>query len=94
LLVNVSRIRFQDQKFDISHLTKYFHTKRADGDLAIYYELDPRERVETRGILEICPFSKRITQFREKPRPDETSSRNASVVFYFFRAETRAFINR
>jgi hypothetical protein len=85
---------FQDQKFDIGHLTKYFQTKRAEGDLAIYYELDARERVETRGILEVCPFSKRISKFWEKPRTGETTSRNASVVFYFFRAETRSFIER
>ena len=83
---------FQDQKFDIGHLAKYFQSKRADGDLAIYYELEPQERVETRGILEVCPFSKRISRFLEKPKPDETTSRNASVVFYFFRSQTRKFI--
>ena len=83
---------FQDQKFDIGHLAKYFQSKRADGDLAIYYELESQERVETRGILEVCPFSKRISRFLEKPKPDETTSRNASVVFYFFRSQTRKFI--
>ena len=84
----------QDQKFDITHLTKYFLTKRLEGDLAIYYELEPRERIDSRGILEVCPFSKRITKFWEKPAQGETTSRNASVVFYFFRAETRSYIER
>lgn len=83
----------QDHKFDLSSLLKYFQSKKSEGDLAIYYELDPCERIDTRGILEICPFSKRITKFWEKPRDVDTTSRNASVVFYFFRAETKSSID-
>ena len=80
-----SFILFQDQKFDIGHVTKYFESKRNTGDLAIYYELDQFEDVQTRGILEICPFSNRVTRFLEKPSVGQTESRNASVVFYFLR---------
>ena len=69
-------------------MTKYFQSKRSEGDLAIYYELDKCEEICTRGILEICPFSNRVTKFFEKPQPGETESRNASVVFYFLRHET------
>jgi glucuronokinase len=85
-------ISFQDQKFDISHLTKYFQSKRAEGDLTIYYELDKCEEICSRGILEICPFTNRVTRFFEKPQNGETKSRNASVVFYFLRHETQQYI--
>ena len=74
-----------------SHVTKYFESKRHEGDLAIYYELEKCEEICTRGILEICPFSNRVTKFLEKPQPGQTESRNASVVFYFLRYETRQF---
>ena len=82
----------QDQKFDIGHVTKYFESKRTSGDLAIYYELDKCEDISTRGIIDICPFSNRVTKFYEKPSLGETTSRNASVVFYFLRYETRLLI--
>ena len=66
----------QDQKFDIGHVTKYFESKRTSGDLAIYYELDKCEDISTRGIIDICLFSNRVTKFYEKPSLGETTSRN------------------
>ena len=38
-MVVAGDMMFQDQKFDMSHVTKYFQSKRHEGDLAIYYEL-------------------------------------------------------
>ena len=77
----------QDQKFDLTQVTNYFSSK-ADGDVAIYYELNDTEAVSSRGIVEICPSSNRITKFLEKPSQELTSSRNASVVFFCMRAST------
>lgn len=91
VMVVAGDMMFQDQKFDLSHVTKYFESKRHEGDLAIYYELEKCEEICSRGILEICPFSNRVTKFLEKPQPGQTESRNASVVFYFLRYETRQF---
>lgn len=76
----------------MGHVTKYFQSKRSEGDLAIYYELANCESISSRGILEICPFSNRVTRFLEKPQLGETQSRNASVVFYFLRHSTRSLI--
>ena len=39
VMVVAGDMMFQDQKFDMSHVTKYFQSKRNEGDLAIYYEL-------------------------------------------------------
>ena len=39
VMVVAGDMMFQDQKFDMSHVTKYFQSKRHEGDLAIYYEL-------------------------------------------------------
>lgn len=70
-----------------------FHGTKSDGDLAIYYELGDDEKIESRGIIEVCPFTNRIVRFLEKPNPDETSSRNASVPFYCFRPDNLARID-
>ena len=91
-MVVAGDMMFQDQKFDMSHITKYFQNKRTEGDLAIYYELQNCEEISTRGILEVCPFTNRVTKFLEKPQSGQTQSRNASVVFYFLRHETRLLI--
>ncbi|XP_018424099.1 PREDICTED: glucuronokinase 1-like [Nanorana parkeri] len=75
-----------DQNFDIAQVLKFFKLK--SGELAIYYELEEGESSSSRGIVEVCPDSHRITQFLEKPKPGESSSRLASVVFYCFRSQT------
>eukprot|EP00094_Tigriopus_californicus_P010415 TCALIF_10047-PA protein Name:"Similar to GLCAK2 Probable glucuronokinase 2 (Arabidopsis thaliana)" AED:0.09 eAED:0.09 QI:195/0.5/0.6/1/0.75/0.8/5/28/500 len=92
IMVIAGDILFQDQKFDLAQVTN-FHGTKADGDLAIYYELGNDERIETRGIIEVCPFTNRIVKFWEKPSPDQTISRNASVPFYCFQPDTIAKID-
>lgn len=92
IMVIAGDILFQDQKFDLAQVTN-FHGTKSDGDLAIYYELGDDEKIESRGIIEVCPFTNRIVRFLEKPNPDETSSRNASVPFYCFRPDNLARID-
>ncbi|XP_069803268.1 uncharacterized protein [Dendropsophus ebraccatus] len=75
-----------DQNFDMAQVLKFFRLK--EGELAIYYEMEEGECPSSRGIVEVCPDSHRITRFYEKPRPGETSSRMASVVFYCFQRQT------
>ncbi|XP_031548705.1 uncharacterized protein LOC116286363 isoform X2 [Actinia tenebrosa] len=77
---------FQDGNFDMAQVIKYFKLKK--GELAIYYEMHGMEQTETRGIVEVCPLTNRIERFLEKPKPDQTTSRLASVVFYCFQKET------
>uniref|UniRef100_A0A8C5QQK9 Nucleotidyl transferase domain-containing protein n=1 Tax=Leptobrachium leishanense TaxID=445787 RepID=A0A8C5QQK9_9ANUR len=69
-----------DQNFDMAQVIKFFRLKA--GELAIYYEMEDGESTSTRGIVEVCPDTHRITRFVEKPRQGETASRMASVVFY------------
>eukprot|EP00095_Tigriopus_kingsejongensis_P007749 snap_masked-scaffold815_size93432-processed-gene-0.11 protein:Tk07749 transcript:snap_masked-scaffold815_size93432-processed-gene-0.11-mRNA-1 annotation:"glucuronokinase 1-like" len=92
ILVIAGDILFQDQKFDLTQVTN-FHANKSDGDLAIYYELHDHETIDTRGMVEVCPFTNRILKFLEKPDEHETTSRNASVPFYCFRASTLAKID-
>ena len=40
VMVVAGDMMFQEQKFDMSHITKYFQSKRDEGDLAIYYEVN------------------------------------------------------
>ncbi|XP_069470184.1 uncharacterized protein [Ambystoma mexicanum] len=75
-----------DQNFDIAQVLKFFHLK--NGELAIYYEMEPGEITSSRGIVEVCPDTHRVTKFYEKPSPEVTSSRLASVVFYCLRRKT------
>ncbi|XP_071527136.1 uncharacterized protein [Panulirus ornatus] len=91
ILVIAGDMLFQDSKFDIAQVIDYFHRK-PDGDLAIYYEMEKSEHTTSRGIVEVCPKSNRILKFLEKPLPEETESRNASVVFYTFRSDTAALV--
>ncbi|KAJ8034154.1 Glucuronokinase 1 [Holothuria leucospilota] len=77
---------FQDHKFDILQVVHYF--KKKSGELAIYYEMEDTESCTTRGIVEVCHTTNRITKFYEKPKEGDTASRLASVVFYCFRRET------
>nr|XP_045582385.1 probable glucuronokinase 2 isoform X1 [Procambarus clarkii] len=91
ILVIAGDMLFQDSKFDIAQVIDYFHRK-PDGDLAIYYEMEDSECTTSRGIVEVCQTTNRILKFIEKPLPEETLSRNASVVFYTFRCETMALV--
>uniref|UniRef100_A0A4W3GXF7 Glucuronokinase with putative uridyl pyrophosphorylase n=2 Tax=Callorhinchus milii TaxID=7868 RepID=A0A4W3GXF7_CALMI len=86
VLVVAGDMLCEDLNFDISEVIKFFKFKK--GELAIYYEMEEGEKSETRGIVEVCPCTNRITKFYEKPSPNITQSRLASVVFYCFRAET------
>lgn len=91
VLVIAGDMMFQDHKFNMVQVLNYFHGK-ADGDLAIYYEMHEKESTSTRGIVEICPQTNRILRFLEKPTEVETCSRNASVVFYLFRSCTVSLV--
>uniref|UniRef100_A0A3B3Q8U4 Glucuronokinase with putative uridyl pyrophosphorylase n=1 Tax=Paramormyrops kingsleyae TaxID=1676925 RepID=A0A3B3Q8U4_9TELE len=75
-----------DQNFDIAQVLRFFRSK--PGDLAIYYVLEEGERSCSRGIVEVCPDTHRITRFLEKPEEGLTASRLASVVFYCLRRVT------
>ncbi|XP_063799794.1 uncharacterized protein LOC134966741 isoform X2 [Pseudophryne corroboree] len=75
-----------DQNFDMAQVLKFFRLK--EGELAIYYEMEEGESTSSRGIVEVCPDSHRITRFLEKPQQGQTSSRMASVVFYCFQRRT------
>uniref|UniRef100_A0A3B5L6P8 GHMP kinase C-terminal domain-containing protein n=1 Tax=Xiphophorus couchianus TaxID=32473 RepID=A0A3B5L6P8_9TELE len=65
-----------------------FETNITPGELIIYYELEEGERSSSRGIVEVCPETHRITRFLEKPEEGRTASRLASVVFYCLRRDT------
>uniref|UniRef100_A0A667YPV0 Glucuronokinase with putative uridyl pyrophosphorylase n=1 Tax=Myripristis murdjan TaxID=586833 RepID=A0A667YPV0_9TELE len=75
-----------DQNFDIAQVIRFFRSK--PGELAIYYELEEGEKSSSRGIVEVCPDTHRITRFLEKPQEGLTASRLASVVFYCLRKNT------
>ncbi|XP_017289322.1 glucuronokinase with putative uridyl pyrophosphorylase isoform X2 [Kryptolebias marmoratus] len=75
-----------DQNFDISQVIRFFRSK--PGELIIYYEMEESERRSSRGIVEVCPETHRITHFLEKPQEGLTDSRLASVVFYCIRRDT------
>uniref|UniRef100_A0AAR2LY59 Glucuronokinase with putative uridyl pyrophosphorylase n=2 Tax=Pygocentrus nattereri TaxID=42514 RepID=A0AAR2LY59_PYGNA len=80
-----------DQNFDIAQVIRFFKSK--SGELAIYYELEEGEKCCSRGIVEVCPESHRITRFLEKPQEGVTASRLASVVFYCLRKETLSYLS-
>ncbi|KAK8738549.1 hypothetical protein OTU49_003931 [Cherax quadricarinatus] len=91
ILVIAGDMLFQDSKFDIAQVIDYFRRK-TDGDLAIYYDMEESEPISSRGIVEVCHQTNKILKFLEKPLPNVTGSRNASVVFYTFRSETVALV--
>jgi len=43
---------FQDAKFDMAQVVSYYRQK-GDGDLAIYYEMEPEEDTSSRGLVEV-----------------------------------------
>ncbi|KAJ8280791.1 hypothetical protein GJAV_G00059010 [Gymnothorax javanicus] len=80
-----------DQNFDTAQVLRFFRSK--PGELVIYYELEEGERSCSRGIVEVCPESHRVTRFLEKPRDGLTTSRLASVVFYCLRRATLPYLS-
>ncbi|XP_043115329.1 glucuronokinase with putative uridyl pyrophosphorylase isoform X1 [Puntigrus tetrazona] len=80
-----------DQNFDIAQVIRFFRSK--PGELAIYYELESGEKSYTRGIVQVCPNTHRVTRFFEKPQEGITASRLASVVFYCLRKESLPYIS-
>ncbi|KAL4647541.1 glucuronokinase 1-like isoform X1 [Arapaima gigas] len=81
-----------DQNFDIAQVIRFFRSK--PGELIIYYELEEGERSSSRGIVEVCPNTHRVTHFWEKPQEALTTSRLASVVFYCLCGETLPYLSR
>ncbi|XP_007575629.1 glucuronokinase with putative uridyl pyrophosphorylase [Poecilia formosa] len=80
-----------DQNFDIAQVIRFFRSK--PGELIIYYEMEEGERSSSRGIVEVCPKTHRITRFLEKPEEGRTVSRLASVVFYCVRRDTLSYMS-
>ncbi|XP_076024005.1 glucuronokinase with putative uridyl pyrophosphorylase [Genypterus blacodes] len=80
-----------DQNFDIAQVIRFFRSK--SGELMIYYELEEGEKSSSRGIVEVCPHTHRISSFLEKPQVGVTRSRLASVVFYCIRRETLPYLS-
>ncbi|XP_063063495.1 glucuronokinase with putative uridyl pyrophosphorylase [Engraulis encrasicolus] len=81
-----------DQNFDIAQVVRFYKSK--PGDLVIYYELEDSEKSDSRGIVEVCPETHRITCFLEKPPEGVTSSRLASVVFYCLQRDTLPYLSQ
>uniref|UniRef100_A0A668VF86 Uncharacterized protein n=1 Tax=Oreochromis aureus TaxID=47969 RepID=A0A668VF86_OREAU len=80
-----------DQNFDIAQVIRFFRSK--PGELIIYYELEEGEKSSSRGIVEVCPDSHRVTRFLEKPQEGRTASRLASVVFYCIQRDTLSYMS-
>ncbi|XP_061638526.1 glucuronokinase with putative uridyl pyrophosphorylase isoform X3 [Phyllopteryx taeniolatus] len=81
----------EDQNFDLAQVIRFFRSK--PGELIIYYEMEEGGNSTSRGIVEVCPDSHRITSFLEKPWEGLTSSCLTSVVFYCIRKETLPFLS-
>uniref|UniRef100_A0A8C7Z5W0 Nucleotidyl transferase domain-containing protein n=1 Tax=Oryzias sinensis TaxID=183150 RepID=A0A8C7Z5W0_9TELE len=81
-----------DQNFDIGQVVRFFRSK--PGELIIFYELEDGEESSSRGIVEVCPETHRITRFLEKPQEGETVSRLASVVFYCIQKDTLSYMSQ
>ncbi|XP_054650708.1 glucuronokinase with putative uridyl pyrophosphorylase isoform X2 [Dunckerocampus dactyliophorus] len=67
-----------DHNFDIGQVIRFFRSK--PGELIIYYEMEESEKSSSRGIVEVCPDSHRITRFLEKPQEGLTSSRLERLI--------------
>ncbi|XP_033833473.1 glucuronokinase with putative uridyl pyrophosphorylase [Periophthalmus magnuspinnatus] len=80
-----------DQNFDIAQVIRFFKSK--PGELIIYYELEEGEKSSSRGIVEVCPDTNKITRFLEKPAEGLTVSRLASVVFYCLQKDTLSYLS-
>ncbi|XP_006807282.1 glucuronokinase with putative uridyl pyrophosphorylase [Neolamprologus brichardi] len=78
-----------DQNFDIAQVIRFFRSK--PGELIIYYELEEGEKSSSRGIVEVCHDSHRVTRFLEKPQEGQTASQLASVVFYCIQRDTLSY---
>ncbi|XP_012675666.1 glucuronokinase with putative uridyl pyrophosphorylase [Clupea harengus] len=80
-----------DRNFDIAQVVRFYRSK--PGDLVIYYEMEESEKSDSRGIVEVCSDTHRITCFLEKPAEGLTSSRLASVVFYCLQKDTLPYLS-
>ncbi|KAM9801194.1 glucuronokinase with putative uridyl pyrophosphorylase [Neosynchiropus ocellatus] len=80
-----------DHNFDIGQVVRFFRSK--PGELIIYYEMEEGEKSSSRGIVEVCADTHRITRFLEKPTEDLTSSRLASVVFYCLQKDSLSHLS-
>uniref|UniRef100_A0A3Q3CAE2 Glucuronokinase with putative uridyl pyrophosphorylase n=1 Tax=Haplochromis burtoni TaxID=8153 RepID=A0A3Q3CAE2_HAPBU len=80
-----------DQNFDIAQVIRFFRSK--PGELIIYYELEEGEKSSSRGIIEVCHDSHRVTRFLEKPQEGQTASQLASVVFYCIQRDTLSYMS-
>ncbi|KAJ4935957.1 hypothetical protein JOQ06_017482 [Pogonophryne albipinna] len=80
-----------DQNFDIAQVIRFFRSE--PGELIIYYELEESEKSSSRGIVEVCPDTHRVTRFLEKPQDGLTASRLASVVFYCLQRDTLSHLS-
>eukprot|EP00756_Hemistasia_phaeocysticola_P051557 Hpha_TRINITY_DN26731_c0_g1::TRINITY_DN26731_c0_g1_i1::g.138860::m.138860/K16190/GLCAK; glucuronokinase len=78
------------EDFDIHGVIRFF--QQHEGDLSIYYNMKPDEKISTRGMVDVDPRTRRITRFAEKPT--SWSTRLASVVFYCFRNETLSLVRQ
>ena len=58
-------------------MQRFFREKQ--GDVAVYYDLAPHERTDSRGIIGVDPATLRVSSFYEKPAEGVTASRAASV---------------
>ncbi|XP_061781524.1 glucuronokinase with putative uridyl pyrophosphorylase isoform X2 [Nerophis lumbriciformis] len=80
-----------DHNFDIGQVIRFFRSK--PGELIIFYKMEESEKSSSRGIVEVCRDSNRITRFLEKPDEGRTSSRFASVVFYCIQKDTLPYLS-
>jgi len=71
--------------FDLGIIVGLFYEKK--GEVMPHYELGLEEDIRRRGILEVNEEG-RLVNFLEKPWPEETSSRRASLPLYLYRRET------
>ncbi|XP_061537169.1 glucuronokinase with putative uridyl pyrophosphorylase isoform X5 [Phycodurus eques] len=91
IMVIAGNMLCEDQNFDLAQVIRFFRSK--PGELIIYYEMEEGGISTSRGIVEVCPDSHRITRFLEKPWEGLTSSCLTSVVFYCIRKETLPFLS-
>lgn len=71
--------------FDLGKIVGLFYEKK--GEVIPHYELGMEEDIQRRGILEVNEEG-RLVNFLEKPWPEETNSRKASLPVYLYRRET------
>ena len=98
-LIVSGEIMFQDSQFDLGFVTRHFKAKKDEADLALYFNREVETDISELGVLDVCPETKRVLQFIEKPkRPEDLSQfrgvNNISVVFYCFRSMARGHFRK